>query len=222
MAEYKQKKGQSDILWDNVTTAMSQMSLSERARLDAMIEQHGDPALRVYLSGAVSARGAVPQPIERRRRDLPAVWTQIHVLDRMEEAYSVLAAIPMATRPKAYGNGMPSVTQETRLSLLDQVLMQESGDLQALQEERNRVRLAPTSGQISRMDQALRWQFDYLRDLPEVSRSLGLKALWSASGADIGRRCAARAINPKFFNRQWQHGLTVIVWRLLRDKVPVS
>ena len=71
--------------------------------------------------------------------------------------------------------------------------------------------------QITRMDQALRWPFDYLASYPEVSRSVCLKARWSVVGADIGQRCKALRMNPRFFNRQWQHGLTIIATRLVME-----
>ena len=91
---------------ENVPFEMSQMSPIERARLAALVELDGDPALREHLLGAV---GRAP---ERRRRDreIPDRWTVIHTLDRLEEAVEVRAMMPASTRPKAFGSAWPVYT----------------------------------------------------------------------------------------------------------------
>jgi hypothetical protein len=204
----------------DVTFDLSLLSLSDRSRLSAMAHLDDDPGVRALVLGllgeAESPRGSRPAV-----RQVPERWTVIHVLDRLEEAFEVLASLPMATRPKAYGNAMPTVVQQ-RFSLLDQFEMQETGELAELHQDRNRVRLSVSAAQISRMDQAFSWPVTYLKPYPEVAKAVCLKAWWSVSKADIGRRCAARRMNPKFFNRQWQHGLAVIATQLVLSKIPVS
>jgi hypothetical protein len=197
------------------------MSPDERAKLAALIEADGDEGLRVHLLGAI---GRNDRTLASRRsvRDLPPTWTQIHVLDRLEEAYEVLAGLPMVTRPKQYGNAMPTPFQEQRLSLLDQVLMQETGELEQLHEDRNRVRLSATAAQVSRMDQALGWPFEYLGDRPDLAKAISLRAMWSVMKVDIRKRCASRGIDHRAFNMQWQTALSLITGTLIARKVPVS
>lgn len=221
MADSKRKTARRDILGGDVTADLARLSLKERARLAALIETDGDSALRTHLLGAIGPAETARGALGSKRPVVPERWSQIHVLDRLEEAYGTLAAMPMITRPKQYGNGMPTVLQD-RLTNKDWIDLFESGELDKMHEEKNRVRITVTAAQITRMDQALRWPFDYLAPYPEVSRSVCLKARWSMAGVDIGRRCKALGMNPHFFNRQWQHGLTVIATRLILKRVPVS
>lgn len=200
---------------------MSHMSLSARAKVAALIEADGDDMLRTHLLGAI---GRNDRALASRRtvREVPATWTQIHTLDRLEEAYEVLASMPMATRPKQFGSAMPTPFQEQRLSLLDQVLMHETGELELMHEDRNRVRLSATSAQVSRMEQALRWPFEYLGDRPDLAKAISLRAMWSVMKVDIRKRCASRAIDHRAFNAQWQTALSLITGTLIARKVPVS
>ena len=193
------------------------MSLSDRARLAALVEleRDADSELRTHLLGAIG-RAEPGRGAPTKARELPETWTPIHALDRLEEAFAVLSALPARVRPKQYGNAMPTVVQE-RPSLKD--LLDMEGQFE---QDRNRVRLAPTAAQITRMDQALRWPTEYLQGFPEVGLSLCRRALWAAHGADISNRCKAYRLNPKFFHRQWQHGLTIITMRLISRRVPVS
>lgn len=199
---------------------LSGLSPDQRARLSTLIEADGDSDLRQHLLGAMGqsettrrARGGV--------REVPDRWTQIHVLDRLEEAYAVLGGMPTATRPKQYGNTMPTPDRE-RLSIRDQIEMMGTGELEQMHEDRNRVRLAATSAQVSRMEQALRWPFEYLSDAPELAKAIQLRAMWSAMGVDIRKRCERRSIHHEHFNANWQQALAIITGALIARKVPVS
>lgn len=199
---------------------ISALSLAGRARLAALIELDGDQALRTHLLGAIGrsetvrgARGGV--------RELPSTWSMIHILDRMEEAFEILAGMPMATRPKQYGNAMLAIHHQ-RLSIKDQLDMMASGELEQMAEDRNRVRLAPTSAQVSRMDQALGWPFQYLSDRPELAKAVSLRALWAAMRVDIHKRCERRGIDHAAFNAHWQEGTRIIAATLIARRVPVS
>ncbi|MBR0693623.1 DUF6362 family protein [Bradyrhizobium lablabi] len=142
-------------------------------------------------------------------------------MDRLEEAFQVMAMMPAATRPKAYGSAWPSVVQE-KIPLVVLAEMSESGELATREGEQNRVRLPPTSAQVSRMEQASRWPFEYLRDQPELAKAISLRAMWSAMRVDIRRRCQRRGIDHDEFNRQWQEGLKIITEQLIARRVPVS
>jgi Domain of unknown function (DUF6362) len=149
------------------------------------------------------------------------MWTIVHTLDRLEEAFHVMAMMPAATRPKAYGSAWPSVVQE-KIPLVILAEMSASGELETQQKEQNRVRLPPSSAQVSRMEQALRWPFEYLSGQPDLARAISLRAMWSAMGADIRKRCKRRGIDHVEFSRQWQEGLNIITATLISRKVPVS
>jgi len=196
------------------------MSPIERARLSALVELDGDAALREHLLGAVG-RSGTSLLTRRSAREVPATWTPVHVLDRLEEAFLVLANQPAAAGPKQYGNGMPTVVQE-RLTNKDWIDLYQSGEIDKLHEDRNRVRIPATAAQVTRMEQALRWPFEYLADRPDVARSLSQRALWAALKFDIRRRCLALGIDHASFNQQWQAGLRVVTTTLIARKVPVS
>lgn len=216
MTDNKQKNGIKGYNGKDIPIDLSQMSLSGRARLDALIEADGDSDLRQHLLGAVgrseTARGA-----RGGAREVPDRWTIVHCLDRLEEAYQVLGSLPASTRPKAYGSAWPSVVQEN-IPLLIQAEMAESGEL----EIQNRVRLPPTTAQITRMEEALRWPFEFLGDCPALARSINQKSLWSAMRIDIKKRCIRLGIPHEEFNVLWQEGLKVITQQLILRKVPVS
>jgi hypothetical protein len=221
MADKKRENRHGDISRENVPPDLSQMSLIDRARLAAMIEVDGDETLRTHLLGAMGRTETGRGARGGARAVLPERWTQIHVWDRLEEGYEVLAGMPTATRPKAYGSAWPTVQKE-RLSIYDQIQMLGTGEIEQMHEDRNRVRMAATSAQVTRMEQALRWPFEYLSDRPEMAKAINLRAMWAVMRVDIRKRCQRRGIDHDEFNRQWQQGLGVITASLIARKVPIS
>lgn len=221
MPERIKKTGQGtagDISGDIANIEMSPLSLIEQARLSALIDLDGADDLRQHLMGAIGRTDAQPR---RAARELPTTWTLIHVLDRLEEAFTVLAALPARTRPKQYGNAMPTPVQE-RMSFKDLIDMSESGELEQMEADRNRVRLAVTAAQVTRMDEALRWPAQYLADRPEMAKAVSLRALWAAMRTDIRKRCERRGIDHTAFNAHWQAGAKIITATLIARRVPVS
>jgi len=209
----------SDIGAENVTPDLSRMSLKERAKLALLIEADGDSGLRGHLLGVVGRPETACGSLKPRSPVVPERWTQIHVLDRLEEAFLVLSSLPANTRPRQFGNAMPTPVQE-RPSLKDLLEMADAGE--SFEEARNRVRLAPTTAQITRMEQALRWPFEHLADEPELARAVSLRALWAAMKVDIRKRCEQRGIWHDQFNYDWQRGLGKITGALIARRVPVS
>jgi hypothetical protein len=196
------------------------LSPAARAKLSVLIEKDGDADLREHLLGAIGranpGRGSLGSP-----REVPSKWSIVHVLDRLEEAFEVMGMMPAATRPKAYGSAWPSMVQE-KIPLVILAEMSAIGELETQQEEQNRVRLPPSSAQITRMEQALRWPFEYLGDRPLLARAISQRAMWAAMRVDIRRRCERRGINHDEFNVFWQEGLNIITAMLIARKVPVT
>ncbi|CAN7379329.1 hypothetical protein LJR220_003374 [Bradyrhizobium sp. LjRoot220] len=219
MTEKKHKNRSGDIGDKDVPDQLSRMSLTERARLAALVEADGDDALRTHLLGAIgraeSGRGA-----RGGKREVPDRWTQIHVLDRLEDAFRTLASQPGGG--KARSSSVWPVMEQTRLTFKDLIDMQETGELEQRQADQNRVRLAPTSLQVSQMEQALAWPFQHLSDRPELARAIQLRALWASMGVDIRKRCERRGMDHDQFNASWQAALAVITGALIARKVPVS
>lgn len=199
---------------------LSLLSLSEKARLAALANLEQDAGVRAHVLGLLG--DAVPaKPRRAARAPLPDSWNQIHVLDRFEEAFEVLLSLPMTTRPKAYGNAMPTIAPEARLSLFEQVKMLETGQLEELHAERNRARISPTAGQITRMDQALAWPAEHLLDQPEMARALLRRCFWTVTKTDV-RRKFADDDDYRAFNDRWHEALAIVTGALNARLVPVT
>lgn len=195
------------------------MSLDQQAKLSALIEADGDADLRQHLLGAVG-RSEATRGARGGAREIPDRWTQIFVLDRLEDAFRTLSSQPGGG--KARSSSVWPVMEQQKLSFKDLIEMSATGELEQREADRNRVRLAPTSLQVTQMEQALAWPFEYLRDQPELAKAIQLRALWSSMGVDIRKRCERRGMNHDYFNANWQRALAIITGALIARKVPVS
>lgn len=209
----------------NVSLDLSKMSLLGRAQLSVLIEKDGDEDLRQHLLGAVG-RAEMGRRAHRTSHELPTTWTMIHVLDRLEEAFRIISMMPAATGPQIYGSAWPNYNPMTQgeLKAIRNEIYQLGGQsaLSAWESEQNRVRLQPSSAQVSRMEQASRWPFEFLRDKPELARAISFRAMWSAMRVDIRKHCQRKGIDHETFNQQWQQGLNIITATLITRHVPVS
>lgn len=215
MTEKKRENDLAGHSGKNVPFDLSKMSPEQRARLSALIEVHGEQALRSHLIGAI---GEKPKSSLRRQREVPLQWNVVHVMDRITEAYAVLSRLPVTMRPKGYGSAMPAYTHDR----YDHNAQMETGEFVEALEAQNRVRLPASPAEITRMSQAFEWTPRYLKGKPEVSKAVGLGAQWEAIGADLARRCKARGISPRTFFRRRTHGIKIITMGLIRDRVPVT
>jgi hypothetical protein len=189
-------------------------NLAERAAAAARAELRGE---RHGILGALGQ--TAPAPLSRARA-VPERWTLIHVMDRMEEAFRILARLPLPTRPKGYINSMPIYLYD-RGDLNSQA---ETYELERMAKMRNRVRLPPSPAEIARMEQALRWPSLYLagREFHHVARAVNLGSLWAAFDTDVDRALQRIKITRRTFNARKLQGLRIIAIELIRRRVPVS
>ncbi len=199
---------------------LSKLSTADRARLSILIEADGDSALRAHLLGALGPAETARGTLKSRTPVVPERWSQIYVLDRLEDAFRTLGSQPGGGKSRS--SSVWPVMEQTRLSFKDLIEMSASGELEQRQADQNRVRLAPTTLQVSQMEQALAWPFEYLADRPELAKAIQLRAMWSAMGVDIRKRCERRGMDHASFNADWQQALRIITGALLTRKVPVS
>jgi hypothetical protein len=192
----------------------SAVSLTERAARAARAELRGD---RAQILGAMGF--AAPLHLNRARA-VPDRWTLIHVMERMEEAFRVLARLPLATRPRGYVNSMPNYLYD-RADLNSQL---ETHELERMARIRNRVRIPPSPSEIERMEQALRWPSLYLSgaEFHHVARATNLGSLWAAFDVDIDKAVKRLKITRRMFNARKLQGLRIIAIELIRRRVPVS
>lgn len=217
-AEKQSKNEQSDkvtetIIVRGVTVSLSAADIAVLTAEEARWRAEGRP-----LIGQVNDR-RVQVAAGSKKRVLPEMWTPVHVLDRLEEAFEILARLPMATRPKGYQSLMPTYAYEHG----DLVAQIETGELERLTKMRNQYRVrGATAAEVARMEQALAWASAYLAGAPEVARAVQLGALWAALRLDAGKVLRERRINPRTFNRRKIHGMNVIATELTRRRVPVT
>ena len=84
-----------------ISGAQSDSTLAERAARAARAELRGE------RGGILCAIGQTTLAPLTRARTVPERWTLLHVMERLEEAFRILARLPMPTRPKGYINSMP-------------------------------------------------------------------------------------------------------------------
>ena len=188
-------------------------SLGDRAVIAARAELRGERA------GILGALGEAPlRPLARTRR-LPASWTFLHVMERMEEGFRVLSRLPMATRPRGYVNSMPIYLYD-RGDMNSQL---ETCELERMTKLRNRVRIPPTPAEIARMEEALRWPAEFLSgaEFDRVARAVNLGCLWAALDADMARGLRRIKLTSRTFNARKLQGLRIIARELLRRRVPI-
>lgn len=149
------------------------------------------------------------------RRPGGPMWAVVAVMDRLEEAFGVLARLPMPRGPRQFGNGMPTPRQE-HLNLIDQVLLMYMGELDKLHAERNKVRLPPGPDELARMEIAISWPGRYLADTPEVSKVVQIAARFPNGGAVV------LGMDPVAFRSMQMEGLRRIAAGLARDGISID
>ncbi len=194
--------------------AASEQTLADRAATAARAELRGE---RAGILGA-SGPSETPHFFARTRR-VPDRWSLIHVMDRLEEAFRILARLPIATRPRGYINSMPFPVYD-RGDLNAQL---ETYELERMAQLRNRVRIPPSPAEIARMEEALHWPTTYLSgaEFHHVARAVNLGSLWAAFDTDIDKALKRMKITRRAFNARKLQGLRIIARELLRRRVPV-
>jgi hypothetical protein len=192
----------------------AEQDLAERAAGAARAELRGD---RGAILGAVGP--ATPIRSFLRARSVPDRWSFVHVMERHEEGFRILARLPIATRPRGYVNSMPLPVHD-RADFHAQL---ETYELDRLAQLHNRIRIPPTPAEIGRMEEALSWPAAYLAgpEFHHVARAVNLGGLWAAYDADIDERLRRLKITRRAFNARRLQGLRIITRELIRGRVPV-
>lgn len=187
--------------------------LRQRAAAAARAELRGD---RVGILGAIGSSAAFAgRPAALRR--VPERWSVIFVMERLEEAFRILARLPIATRPRGYVNSMPYYAYDRG----DLNAQMETYELERMAHLRNRVRMPPSPAEIARMEEALHWPAAYLAgpEFHHVARAVNLASLWAAFDIDINARLKRMKITRRAFNARKLQGLRIITRELVRRRV---
>lgn len=177
----------------------SDQPLTERAATAARAELRGD---RAGILGAIGH--PAPQPLLARARRVPERWSFLHVMERMEESFRILARLPIATRPRGYVNSMPYYLYDRG----DLNAQMETYELERMTRMRNRVRIAPSPAEIARMEEALRWPTLFLSgaEFHHIARAVNLGSLWAAFDADVDAGLKRLRVTRRAFNARKLQG----------------
>ncbi len=137
----------------------------------------------------------------------------------MEEAFRILARLPVATRPRGYVNSMPFYLYD-RGDLNAQI---ETCELERMAHLRNRVRIPPSPAEIARMEEALHWPAAYLSGLEfhHLARAVNLGSLWATFDANVDEGLRRLKISRRSFAARKLQGLRIITSELIRRRVPI-
>lgn len=195
-------------------TVPAAADLHEQAARAARAELRGE---RTAILGAIGVSDRA-QSLSQARR-VPERWSLFYVMERLEEAFRVLARLPISTRPRGYVNSMPYYLYD-RGDLNAQL---ETYELERLLRLRNRVRIPPSPAEIARMEEALHWPTAFLSgaEFHHVARAVNLGSLWAAFDADVDAGLKRIKITRRTFNARKLQGLRIIARELLRRRVPI-
>jgi hypothetical protein len=187
--------------------------LDERAATAARAELRGE---RTGILGAL--REAQPLSLARARQ-VPDRWSLIHVMERLEEAFRILARLPTATSPRGYVNSMPTYLYDRG----DLNAQMETRELERMAQMRNRVRIPPSPAEIARMEEALHWPAAFLSaaEFHHLARAVNLGSLWAAFDKDVDHGVKRLKITRRAFNARKLQGLRIITQELIRRRVAV-
>jgi hypothetical protein len=187
--------------------------LTERAAVAARSELRGE---RKGILGALGH--AAPLPLVRARR-VPAHWSLVHVMDRLEDSFRTLARLPMATRPRGYVNSMPTYLYDRG----DLNAQMETRELERMAQLRNRVRIPPSPAEIARMEEALHWPTEFLSgdEFHHLARAVNLGSLWAAFDRDVDEGVKRLKITRRAFNARKLQGVRIITRELIRRRAAV-
>jgi hypothetical protein len=127
--------------------------------------------------------------------------------------------MPMPRGPRASGSHWPAYAHDWVDLLAQQEADREQKQLD--QREANRTRLRPSSVEIARMEQSIRWPLQYLREFPQLVRTVQQVAVARMRDRDM-EHAAKRLRLPGRLVRRWNgEGLGMIADGLRRDRVRI-
>jgi hypothetical protein len=97
----------------------------------------------------------------------------------------------------------------------------EAADKDARIQERNRVRIQPSSIEIQHMEAAIAWPAHYLLEIPQLPRTVGACAFVKSRGQDLEAASGKLRYGSRTIRLWNNEGLDVIARGLVGDRVRV-
>jgi hypothetical protein len=150
---------------------------------------------------------------------VPPSWDGPHVGERLVYGLRTPMPMPMPRGPRATGSHWPAYAHDWA-----DLLAQQEADAeqkQRDQREANRTRVRPSSIEIAHMEQSIRWPLTYLREIPQLARTVQAVAAGRARDRDM-EHAARRLRLPGRLVRRWDaEGLDLIARGLRSDRVRI-
>jgi hypothetical protein len=148
--------------------------------------------------------------------ELPAKWDGPHVGLRITEAFVTVLKMPGGR--KGYRSLWPAYMYEFD----DLVAQAEQGELERTMNTQNRVKVAPSTQEITRMEAATYWPMRYLHaQHPQLCEAVNMIALAHALGLDAGWVANKRGGHADTWRQRHAHGCEDIALGLVLDRVGV-
>ncbi len=150
---------------------------------------------------------------------VPPGWDGPHVGKRLVEGLRTLRLMPTPSGPRMFGNHWPVYAHDWADMLAQQEA--DEADKRQAQHEQNRTRLRPSSVEIMHCEQSIAWPMRYLRELPQLVRTVQMVAVARSRDRDLDD--AARKLRlPGHLVRRWNlEGCACIARGLLSAKVRI-
>jgi hypothetical protein len=143
---------------------------------------------------------------------IPDYWNPSHVGLRLADAFLTLRRLP--TEQRNMVTCWPAYCHDVNAEANEEMSL---GELELMQDKRNRVHIMPTSVEITHCEAAIAWPGQYLRALRDLARAVQFAARWN----DYGKIAKKRGGTADLWqSRNWL-GTARIAEGLNRDGVRV-
>jgi len=146
----------------------------------------------------------------------PPKWCGDWVSRRWVDGLKTLRLIPLKGAPRGFENAWPAYAYEWK----DLIAQQEQGELEATQQEQNRVRLQPSYRQVTMCEAVISWPL-YLADLEPVLLAFNRVGWAYACERDATFVASRHGGCAETHLARYTKGCALVADRLRVDRVPV-
>jgi hypothetical protein len=150
---------------------------------------------------------------------IPPTWDGPHCGKRLVDGLRTLALMPRVNGPRGPTNSWPLYAHSWEDLLAQEEAAEE--DKRQNQHEANRTRVRPSSVEIARMEQSICWPARYLREFPQLVRTVQAVAVARSRDRDMDHAARRLRLPRRVVRRRNAEGLDLIARELHSDRVRV-